>query len=392
GWMRGVVLALICWSLAYPASVFFRQPELFSLLAWAALIPLMQGFISLGYPLLQKTLNFRRRVWVDLSKEAVFTLVAVAIALWWKADVMALLAGLLAGTFAAVMVSFMVHDYRPRFLFDQASARQILGFGIHLLGAGVLIFLMTNLDDAIVGRMLGMEQLGQYAIAFALAGLMTSQLVELLNGVLFPMLASVQKDSEHIKQIVASTLRLVAGVLTPIMVGVMLVAELPIRVALGEKWLMVAPVLVVLVMMGWLRGVGKVFGQAILALGASAQLHKMKWAEFALFVVFIVPLVSYWGIVGAALTLLLVYLLSLWLHIRVAGLLLGQMTPLLGDGFKGMLPAAVASVPALIARYLLPNGVMGQWVTLLVFVLFWLVIVYWKERFFVIAMWESRRR
>jgi len=386
-WMRGVLLAGACWLSAYPVSLFFHQPELLPLLSWAALIPLIHGFTSLGYPLLQKTLDFKKRVWVDLTKEVVFTIVAVGLALWWRADVSALLAGLLAGTLAAVIVSYAVHAYRPRMVFDMASARGIMSFGIHLLGAGVLIFLMTNLDDAIVGRLLGMEQLGQYAIAFALAGLLTSQLVGLLNTVLFPTMSRIQDDYERLQRIVGSSLRLMAGVLTPIFLLSILVHDLLIHIVLGSQWLVIAPVLLVLIAMGWVRGIATVFGPVLLARGCSKVIHKMKWVEFTCFAVCIVPAVLVWGTVGAAATLLLVYLISLGLHIRAVSKEIDGMLDILNEGVKGVLPG-LFSFGFFVALESFFHGslVENEWFVLCLFVVVWGVCFYKKEWGFVRAL------
>jgi len=389
-WMRGVLLGLICWLAAYPVSVFFHQPELSMLLSWAALIPLIHGFTSLGYPLLQKTLDFKKRVWVDLSKEGVFTLVAVTMAIWWYADVTALLFGLLAGTIVSVAVSFAVHGYRPKMVFDFQAARQIWGFGKHLLGAGALIFLMTNLDDAVVGRLLGMEQLGQYTMAFMLAGIITSQLVQLLNSVLFPTMSTMQEDVVRLQRILSFTLRFVVGLLTPITLLALLVPNLLVRVALGEQWSVIVPVFLILMAMGWMRGVATVFGPTILALGHSGAMHRIKWVEFTLFSICIVPAVMTFGIEGAALTLLLVYAMSLVLHVRTVGLLLGSIRPVIKEGLKGALPGIIAfSAVGGWSLVALP-AYSGELFLVGMFISIWGVIFFIKEKFFLLMLWAMR--
>jgi len=329
---------------------------------------------------LQKSLDFKKRVWVDLTKETVFTLVAVSMAVWWQADVTALLFGLVAGTCAAVIVSYWVHEYRPRMIFDMASARQIMAFGIHLLGAGVLIFLMTNLDDAVVGRLLGMEQLGQYAIAFALAGLMTSQLVSLLNAVLFPAMSMIQNDHERLNRMVSASLRMMAGVLTPILLLSVLIHDLLIRVVLGEQWLVIAPVLLLLIAMGWVRGMATVFGPVLLARGRSKVMHKMKWLEFLFFAICIIPAVMKWGIVGAALTLLFVYLISFVLHVRAVSKEIGGMYAILGEGIQGALPSLfVFGLFVAIQSSFQWNIFENDWFVLCSFVVLWAVFFYKME-------------
>ena len=46
----------------------------------------------------------------------------------------------------------------------------------YLTGVGILIFLITRLDDALVGKLLGMKELGYYINAYFFAILMSVSL------------------------------------------------------------------------------------------------------------------------------------------------------------------------------------------------------------------------
>jgi len=386
-WMRGVLLAAGCWLLAPVVAQFFSRPELASWLHWASLIPLIRGVESLGGVLLQRDLDFRRRTWLDLSRESVSTLTSISLAVYWHADVLALFGGLLAGALASVVVSYLVHDYRPRLIFSRAAVREIWQFGGHLLGAGILIFAMTNMDDLVIGRMLGTEQLGYYGVAFTLATILTSQLVQLFNTVILPALAEIQTDTERMKRALGISTRLMAGLLTPVVCGVCLVPAQVIELGFGEHWLPAVPVLLVLLVMGWVRGMASVFGPVLVARGLTAAVHRMKWFEFMVFVSAIVPAVHLFGILGAAWVLLVVYILSLLLHIRavdrdspgVVGHALTQMG-------QGLLPGGIAFAIVSIVLPLLSGIENGHSLALFAFGVFWLGMVWLKERNFLQEM------
>jgi len=382
-WMRGVLLAAGCWLLAPVVAQFFARPELASWLHWASLIPLIRGMESLGGVLLQRNLDFKRRTWLDLSRETAATVTAIGVAMYWKADIQALFGGLLAGALASAAVSYLVHDYRPRLVFSRMAVRDIWRFGGHLMGAGVLIFAMTNMDDLVIGKMLGTEQLGYYGVAFTLAAILTSQLVQLFNTVILPALSEIQADIERMKRALGISARLMAGLLTPVVCGVGLAPAQVIELGFGDRWLPAVPVLLVLLAMGWVRGMASVFGPVLVARGLTAAVHRMKWIEFAVFAAAIVPAVHFLGILGAAWVLLAVYVLSLLLHIQaverdapgVVGAALMQMG-------RGLLPAGIAFAMVSIMMPFLSDIENGHRLALLVFVMIWLGMVWLMDKRF----------
>ena len=63
----------------------------------------------------------------------------------------------------------MVFSHPPRFGFDPVRARTLLKFGLPLAGSSFIVFLVGNVDNVIVGHMLGATALGFYALAWNLS-------------------------------------------------------------------------------------------------------------------------------------------------------------------------------------------------------------------------------
>jgi len=384
-WMRGFILACICWLLAPWLAIFFEHPELETLLQWAALIPFIQGFESLGMVLLKKELNFKQRAYVDFTRESIQTAVAIALVVYWQASALSVLWGIVAGVLAASILSYFLHAYRPSLSFSKTSMIEIWKYGRHLLGAGILIFAMTNLDDVIVGKVLGIEQLGYYGVAFTLAAILTNQLVQVFNTVMFPALSQIQDDYSRIQQVLELSSRLMAGVLTPVVCFVALFPSALVEVFLSTKWLPIVDVLLVLLAMGWVRGIATIFGPILMACGKTAVMHKMKWLEFALFSVLIMPAVYTLGVVGAALVLLAVYCLSLFLHMRAVNAVLQQgYREIYTSIFKGSLPGVLAFAVVMLVNTIYPE--VRLLFSSMLYICTWLLLLWLWEKVFVMQL------
>ena len=381
-WLRGFILAFVCWVSAPWLAQFFDHASLQYLLQWASLIPLIQGLESLGMVLLKRDINFRQRSYIDLIREVVNTLVAVLLALYWQASAEAMLWGVISGTCVASFCSYFIHEYRPSFQFNQTCAKDIWSYGGHLMGAGILVFAMTNLDDVIIGKVLGIEELGYYGIAFTLAGILTNQLVQVFNTVMFPALSEIQHDHDRIKRVLELSARLMSNVLTPVVCFVSMFPEQLVEFVFGKQWLPAAPVLLVLLCMGWVRGMATVFGPVLLAKKRSEVLHRIKWMEFFLFSVTILPAVYFLGIVGAALVLLAVYALSLVLHMKaVSTELNGGIRGATLAIVYGAIPGVVAYATAISTEQMI--SIERLMITGLLFITVWLAVLWFEERVFV---------
>jgi hypothetical protein len=64
------------------------------------------------------------------------------------------------------MLSYRIAEKKPKFSFHPKLAWELFHYGKYITGAGILIFLTTRLDDGLLGKFLGMEELGFYINAY----------------------------------------------------------------------------------------------------------------------------------------------------------------------------------------------------------------------------------
>ena len=88
----------------------------------------------------------------------------------------------------------------------------------------------------VIGKCFSSFTLGLYARASSLSQYPSSNITSVLQGVTFPVLSSIQNESERLASAYKHFLRLAAFIVFPLMIGLAAVADPLIRLVLTDKW------------------------------------------------------------------------------------------------------------------------------------------------------------
>ena len=166
---------------------------------------------------------------------------------------MSLVLGRLTG---AVVSGVLMLHYSPqplRFGWDRSIARHLLHFGLPLAGASVVVFLVSFLDQLMVGSLLGPVQLGFYVLAFNLASWPVALFSQPLRSVAPAMFSRMQDDPDALRRGFVQVLRPVAVVAFPVCAAIAVTAPELVRFVYGRQWEAAAPVLRWLALLAALR-------------------------------------------------------------------------------------------------------------------------------------------
>lgn len=194
--------------------------------------------------------------------------------------------------------------WRPRVTFTAQAAKEVLSFGAGIYAKTLLEYLSQNLDNLIVGRVLGLTALGYYDKAFSTMMRLSTRLN--LNGpaISFRLFALMREDRERFRRGYRRIILSATMLGYPIMVGLIFAAPELIRVLFGERWALAIVPFQVLCGVAILRLLNAYASTASQAMGRI-------WSEVARQLLFVVILVlsvlalSRWGINGAAVGVLL---------------------------------------------------------------------------------------
>jgi O-antigen/teichoic acid export membrane protein len=179
-----------------------------------------------------------------------------------------------AATLATGIVLQFTKRIPVRFHCDWPDAQEYLRFCVPLLGSGVVMFLVLNLDNFLVGTSMGSAQLGFYALAFTWSTFVVRLLNETVNSVLLPTLSAIQNDPAAIRRWYLKTIDLTAFV--GVIANTTLLANAHwFLTFLGkgtDKWLAAEESLQILCIYGILRSCIEPIGPCLMALGDTKTL------------------------------------------------------------------------------------------------------------------------
>ncbi|MCB2135415.1 MAG: oligosaccharide flippase family protein [Rhodobacteraceae bacterium] len=261
--LRGLTSCILLLLIAGPYARFLGVPEV----AWAyqliAVIPLMNGLQHFDVHRLKRHMNFTPSI-LSLS---VPPLVSV-IALWPLAlifgDYRIMLFALFVQAASMVILTHLKAERPYRLALDFALMKRTTMFGWPLLLNGILLFGVFNGERLIVGRELGMLQLGLFSMAFSLTLTPTLVLAGSCQTFFLPQLSAVRDRPEPFQRLAIATMEasLVIGLL--LVLGISLIGAPVVDLLLGQKYAAMIPILVPIAVMQAVR-VAKT-GSAVVAL------------------------------------------------------------------------------------------------------------------------------
>src|SRR5690606_23457417 len=121
----------------------------------------------------RKEFKFNQEFKFQLLKKLLAVIATVAMALYFK-SYWALVLGTLFSQLVAVVLSYWMHNYRPRLTLS--ATREMLGFSAWIVFNNLMLYTRNRGSDFIIGPILGPQALGGYRVAKELASLPTTQL------------------------------------------------------------------------------------------------------------------------------------------------------------------------------------------------------------------------
>lgn len=275
-WLLSLVLAPL-------AAAFFRQPLVTVILPVMAFSFVINSFGSIHDALLQREMEFGKRVIPAFFKSAAKGIASVILALMGF-GVWALVFGLIVGQTLYTITLWIMVDFRPKFTFDTQIAHEIVGFGYKIALDNFLSALQANIDYIFIGRFLGEAALGIYTIAFRVPELIIINIATVVAKVLFPAYSSIQDDLDQLRKAVLAALRYVSIIVVPAGIGLVLISSSFIPVAFGEEWLDAIPIMSALSLYGLFLSISWNIGDLYKAIDRTDLLVKTALLELVLIV------------------------------------------------------------------------------------------------------------
>jgi O-antigen/teichoic acid export membrane protein len=189
---------------------------------------------------------------------------------------------------------------RPRFRFNSAVARELFAYGKFMTALAVVVFIGNQLDNAVIGKLLGMESLGYYSLAYTLANLPSTNLSKIVAKVLFPMFSKLQSDLPQLRHEYARGVRLLITVVVPMTCGIVVLADDIVLALYGAKWASSAMPLRILAVFGCLQALWMLNGYLFNAIGKPQVDFYANASRLVIVLALLYPSTVAFGIIGTS--------------------------------------------------------------------------------------------
>lgn len=299
--LRGLLLAVVLIIAAPWVAQFYDEPILAPMLQALAAIFVVGSLANINTIARLKELDFRRLTYLGLTNTLLGTTVTV-IAAFWLRSVWALVIGQIATACLNAALSYHFIEGRLRFAWNAEIARELLAYGKFITGSSIVLFIALEIDSAVIGKVLGTEQLGYYAVAITIANLVTTNLSRLASNIMMPAYSKLQGDRQALQRAYIRTFSLVTLVIVPATAGLVLAAEPLVAVLYGEKWLPAVLPLRIVAVFGLLHALVTFTGYLFEGIGLPKIAFQLGLLRLLVIAPAIIPMTHAYGLMGAAIT------------------------------------------------------------------------------------------
>ena len=187
--VRGFGLWLFCLAIAVPVAQIYAEPRLLLLIPVVGFTTVLNGFESTAVATLRRHVDLAKTIKFDALMQAA-SLAFMLLWAWVSPTIWALVGGNLIAALLRTARSFwLIPGYKNQLAWEDAALKELFSFGKWIFVSTALTFLATQMDRLILGKLISVELLGVYAIAFTLSDIPRQMIGALGTKVVFPVIA-----------------------------------------------------------------------------------------------------------------------------------------------------------------------------------------------------------
>jgi O-antigen/teichoic acid export membrane protein len=338
-------ITLLTAALAPLIAWFYREPQL----TWITVVT-AAGFIISGLAVQHEALlrrQMRYSALAIISLTSMFMGYAVGIIMAWRGfSYWALVASQIAVAATSTLLIFSFVRWIPGLPKRNTGVRSMIRFGGNLTGFTTINYFSRNLDNLLIGKFWGPQQLGLYTRAYQLMALPLDQINEPVSSVAIPSLSRLTDSPESYRRAYLRMVEKIALLTMPCVVLLIATSDWIIHIVLGPQWVDTTRIFVLLGVTGLFQPIANTTGWLLISQGRTN--HMLQWGLISGPIIMTAIVAGLpWGAVGVAAS-------YAFARVCVVDPLLywfvGRSGPVrTSDFYKTIAPFVLASVCALLA-------------------------------------------
>lgn len=233
-------VGLIGFFTADNVALFFEDSRISAVIKCLSALILLKSIQNIGIVDFTKQLRFQMLFWAGFGKKLITFLITISMAYYMR-SYWALVMGMIAGAIVSNVFSHFAHPYRPAF--SLKAIHEMAAMSGWLFFNNILKYLSNNAPKLMAGKLLGVSSAGFLNVADEVVNVPTTELISAINKSTLPGYALKQADRDDLRATYLKVVSFIALTAFPACLGIWVVAEPLVYVALGEAWVQTIPVI-----------------------------------------------------------------------------------------------------------------------------------------------------
>jgi O-antigen/teichoic acid export membrane protein len=234
GWSL-IIFQLMVFVVSPLAASFYNEPILKQIIPVISLGVLSSPINLVHKAKLLRALEFKKMAFIENVSSIASGTLSLVLALS-GAGVWSLVFNALATFVIAIPLYFRATHRVPSLEWSKKAFKDIFGFGIYTTGTNLVNNLINKADYLLIGKLLSAGALGAYTLAFVLTDTFRSQLMSIMNKVMYPIYGKTQDDKSSMKRYYLNVVKYNSLIINPLMGVLFILGEPIILNFFGAKW------------------------------------------------------------------------------------------------------------------------------------------------------------
>jgi len=289
-------------------SLFFKNDDVQYVVRVLPFSLVVTSISSIYLSHMERELDFKRRFVPELASYAAYTAVSITLAVlgfaYWS-----IIFGHIILELVRLVVVMKVSDFHTKLSFKTDVFFRLFDFGKFIVTNSIIVFIYRNIDDFMIGRLLGTTPLGYYSLAYRIGNMPATNVTHLTGKVTYPALMKMRNEPDDAVSFYLKVFRYLSMIIIPLGIGTIALIEPFFHLFFGDKWNAAILPTQLLAVFGMLRGLFSNLGYLFIMLDRVREMTLLLSAQLVLLLSLIYPVTVRYDLAGICLLLLVLNLL-----------------------------------------------------------------------------------
>ncbi|MEP6746257.1 MAG: lipopolysaccharide biosynthesis protein [Bacteroidota bacterium] len=231
-----VLMTVLMWISAPFIAIFFHEPLLKNVLMVLAFGLPIDALGQTQRTLLSRSLQFKKISIGQICCSLVTGITGIILA-YSGFGVWALVYSSLAGTTTWVAIYWIGSSWYPKWMFSYSSIKRIMPFGLNILATSLLVNMLQQFNNFIVGRYFSKAVLGEFNRGGKFPDMISATIQSVVTKISFPVFVKLQNNEYQLNNALRKSFGISALISFPLLTFLFIDARQIVLLLLTDKWL-----------------------------------------------------------------------------------------------------------------------------------------------------------